>query len=330
MLIINLLALILISSPQVSADVGIYELCLYNEPDGAAFIEPAPGQPEIMILFKGDQVWLHSIFNFVGRILEPNQPGSQLLYTRTNGLNAPEIFPQFPTGYKRVVSFSGLNPTHPFYNNILVFHHQEVLRYRVTEISLENDPTKPNNGTGRAHDIQEEAKSGNLKVKLESVDSLEYWPGLSGDLGDVKAIYIIRGTRLLVMLLGRFRSRAMFVLNKANLGAPIISNDIVRLARNPFGNKMLFRHTMADGKELAFVKNGGVCFQPDKCVPLETFVGCEPLIAKFRRGFAYWLHHNTEMTFRLISLGLVAAHLMSMTIGVVYIYSQAKRFLMLT
>lgn len=322
----------LLESRLVSADSGNYQMCMGKDPDGTVVFESTPGAKELLLLFKADQVWIESLDRFRGLLTDPKNNSRTMLFTATNGLNAKEIFPQFPPGRKKVVAFSGLNSSHPFYNNILVFYYNGLRRYRLHNITLGQERMiLTSNGTSGQN--SQVLNSTVMGVTLESSHQLLYWPTLEIDLSNVMGLHIPRRTRLLAM---RHKvdpihySVGLYLLNRFSLNKPInIVGYIQTTFNQPYSTDGIFQHELADGTRFGFINGGLVCVA-SKCVKLDRFVSCDDVIVDFREGFSYWLHHKTEMTFRLVSIGLIATMIMSSTVAISFTYSQVNKILMLT
>jgi hypothetical protein len=334
---IVVLTALLIRPQRVSADLTNAFCGKDKTPDGSAIIQMQGGK-EIFILFKGNQLWMTDLETFVNMISNPEE-NLDALFSLSNGLSASKIFPKYPREYKRVVGFSGLEQSHPFYNSILVFRPSGILHYRVKQISISfYSSTKAghNNVTIGPNDLK--YPDDTMHVTLEGEHDISSWPMLDNNLGNVQTFYTIRGTRMLAYLSEldsqKVRHKAVYLLNKNNLDGPINAHSFgAKWDFRPFSTEVLIHHQLADGRELDFTKDGRVCVKETKnpkCVSFDKFVNCDPLVEVVQGGFSQWLHKEARLTFRLISIALIASMMMSSAVAFSFTYTQVNKMLMLT
>ena len=329
----NLIMCIAIKSVNiipVSADVlDLVQICKDGRPDGTAILESYPGGPEVLAIFKQNSIWLVKPTTFM-QYISTDRKAEPPLIDINNSLDARGIFYEYPSvGYKRIVSFYGLKPNHSFYNNILIFHAQQLLRYRVYKINVLEET-----GDGRITKAE-------LSVTLSGKHRTDFWQNGPSELENLPFLYTVRGTRLLAfgeMPNSHQMFKNLYVLNAYNLEHPVIlpCGEISPHDRKKFAQYFMFYLSVPDQGSngslgLSFMRrDDGVCLG-SKCVSFrEVFLKCRGEVVKYSSSFAYWLYHDTEMTMRLLVYALHAMMACNLAMAIIFVSGQISKIFLLT
>lgn len=285
------------SEARASDKEGLVWLCLDSTPDGAALIVN-PSDDEIMVLFKVDTFWtirVDQVRDFV------SNKGGPLLVS-TNSSYALNTWPKFPTSLSNAMSFTGLNRSDAFFNNVFVFRATSLYRYSVDQI--EDDTIK--------------------SVSLLGVYETLHW------YEDPSSALLIapRGSKLLSVTsfssLYPFVSSwgGAFVISATNFENPI-RYDIAKPAFIwDFSQGIRFILDIGHDEPLIIQTNGFLCIG-GIC---RTFLapGICAFIDGFKSSFGFWLWYNTTFTFRLLMTSLLGVMFINFTIALAFLWNQVK------
>lgn len=284
---------------------GIVKLCLDSEPDGAAVIDSETTQ--VILVFKVDNFWVIEVNEFVNKVYKID--GSSEVFKADNQLSTGDFWPEHLSSPDWVLSFTNLNKSDPFYNNVLVFKERILHRYAVEAVNLK-------------------MRSSILKVKLISKHISETWAELTS-FNDISLMTIISGTYVVyVQGANIFGLRSAYILNPANMDNPIEHRSIMYSIPNSTSSSIYASYILLKDKTISF-NNGQICVS-DNCISLRKLMVCDPRITAFTRSYAYWLWRESALNIRLIVVALCSIMVINLILAVSFIIHQVQRVADLT
>lgn len=308
----------------VSADaLGILQLCMDNQPEGMAVLsqgERGNSSGDVLAIFKAHQVWLLRLDTFIESILKHQDSLREPMITTSNGLDARQIFQNYPTGTKLVVAFSGLDSTHPMYENLLIFKDNQLFRHKIDKVSLTDSSFK----------------NGNMFATLLGQHKTDHWHSWPTSFWDIQAIYTLRATRLLTVrtrVSSTTVTKTIYALNAKSFDFPVdhqlrpLESSGDSGAQLYEGKMLLHNRVMLAGKELnlSYLRDSGKVCVDEKCVNFREFILCDSAVDIYTQGFAYWLHHDTDMSLRLLIVALISVMLVNSAMSIMFMWNQLNK-----
>lgn len=284
----------------------VTRLCMNADPNGIAVVQD-DNKNEILLLFVEENFHVipvdrfNNLANFTG---EANK-----LMTFATQLATKEYWSNFSAQY--VVSFSGQDNTSSFYNNILAFNGQQVLRYRITSVKLSG------------------ASVVKLKIEFVNQHSTLHWHGFPS-FNDISYMYLTRGSSVLMVYNKVKMYYSTYILTEGDLGNPVERS--VHKTHNPVPKRFsMIRHMQrfSNSKYITVLDDGDICID-SSCINIRRLTDCEPQILEFSNSFIYSLQHNTNLTLRLAMITLSSIMVVNFVLALSFIYNQIMRIYELT
>lgn len=288
-------------------DFRVGRLCLDPEPDGSA-IFLSKNKKEFLLIFKSNLFYMIYIPKLTDALrLAADKPTPKLINSKSQ-LNVTELFPGIPSGspYK-MVSFPTNESSNPFYNNILAFFQNQVLRYEI------------------------KASQNTTQFILHGKHSTAHW-WMFPSFSDIKLMTIARDAGLLIVTShSRGRSHSYSIVPE-NLDNPVERPvDVLNLpiARQLSLNKIRYAHQLESRETLVIMEDGDICVGAH-CKSIKSLTDCDPQVSLFANSFAYALWHNTNLTLRLIMITLSSVMIVNFVLAMSFIYNQIMNIYDLT
>lgn len=290
---------------------GFVKLCVDSEPDGVAYFKSNDGF-EYLIIFKVDSFWIIEVDKVVRPTLNHTEAKNyEPLFRGQNQLSSTKFWPNYLRSPNYVLSFIDLDPNDAFHNNILIFKERKLHRYRVDDIVKDNESWK-------------------LNITLLSTHVTDFWVSFPS-FNDIRLMTIITGSKVLyVQRLSFILSPNIYILNVANLDNPIeYPNARATLPNLNLRATKISSYININDKTISFSSEGQVCVT-DKCITLRDFMTCDPRVDAFTSSLAYFLWRETELSIRLIIVGLCTIMIINLVIALAFVVHQIERIADLT
>lgn len=295
---------------------GLSRLCLDNGPDGMVLLRDSDDAQDVVLFFKTKSYFPSNLKQLEGFLLKQ---GKIDVLSNLNEYDLTE-WNQFPVSPKYVVSPTGLNKNDTFYNNVFAFKDLTLYRYRITKLTLAQ---------------ANQSIVFDIKHELVGTYTIEYWHHFVS-LDEVDSIFMPRETKIMAVRVGQpiGAITMAYLLVDSNIENPIettlTSEPTKHLNTIEALMKVKYLYELNDQDDVFYLTKDGMLCLNEKCKQLRSAVECPAAIQTFTEGSLFWIWTKTDLTIRLLAVGLSSIMVVDFILALAFIYNQVKRVMDLT
>lgn len=293
-------------------------LCLENGPDGLAILRDTESDDEIVIFFKMKSLWPTSLKSMLASISDG---------TKTNMLSSANEYDiselkNFPASPHYVVSPTGLDKNHTFFNSLFVFKNFALYRFRITKLTYSM-------GSEGGHIFD---------MKSEYIDTynIHYWFNIA-PMEEILTIFMPRATRILGIHRAEttdYSSISGYFLVDASFERPLetlmtqMSWKYIRSLRD---NNVKFFYELNEDEDILYqTSDGYICYNKNCKSIRSAIVECPRVMLEFTQDWLFWIWTKTDLSIRLVAIGLSSIMIIDFILALAFVYNQVKRVMDLT